>query len=111
MWVARVVDVYGGYSDVGKTIPWTRNTISNVWSSTKTIAALATLIQVSRGKLELDEPVATYSPEFAANSKSSILVRHLLSHTAGLSAWEVVDSYANTWDREPAVSRSAEQAP
>lgn len=106
-----VVDIWGGYSDEGKTTPWTRNTITNVWSSTKAMAALATLVQVSRGKLNLDEPVATYWPEFAANGKSDIMVRHLLSHTAGLSAWEVIDSHTDTWDSELAVRRLAVQAP
>jgi CubicO group peptidase (beta-lactamase class C family) len=106
-----VVDIWGGYSEAGKANPWSRNTITNVWSSTKAIAALATLILVSRGKLDLDEPVATYWPEFAVNGKSGILVRHLLSHTAGLSAWEVINSHTDTWDRELAVSRLAEQAP
>jgi CubicO group peptidase (beta-lactamase class C family) len=105
-----VVDIWGGYSDTGKKIPWAYDTITNVWSCTKIVASLAVLIQIDRGRLDLDEPVATYWPEFAANGKSSVTVRHLLSHTAGLSAWEVIDSVRDVCNLNLAVDRLAQQA-
>src|SRR6476659_309813 len=64
-----VVDVWGGYADAGRTIPWQRDTITNVWSVTKTMTALCALVLVDRGDLDLDAPVSRYWPEFAANGK------------------------------------------
>jgi CubicO group peptidase (beta-lactamase class C family) len=49
--------------------PWERDTIVNVWSSTKGAVALAAHMLVDRGLLDLDAPVATYWPEFAAAGK------------------------------------------
>src|SRR6478672_2588969 len=83
-----VVDIWGGHADAAKTVPWGEDTIVNVWSSTKTVTSLAALILADRGLLDLDEPVATYWPEFAANGKQDVRVRHLLSHTAGLTNFE-----------------------
>ncbi len=45
------------------------------------------LQQVEAGKVDLDAPVATYVPEFAAGGKATVTVRHLLTHTSGLPAF------------------------
>src|SRR5881227_4194223 len=71
-----VVDVWGGFADPGRTIPWQRDTITNVWSVTKTMTALCTLVLADRGELDLTAPVARYWPEFAANGKEGVLVGH-----------------------------------
>src|SRR5215468_3758513 len=73
-----VVDIWGGYADEAKTTPWQRDTITNVWSTTKTMTALCALIVADRGLIDLHAPVARYWPEFAANGKEKIEVRHLL---------------------------------
>ena len=83
-----VVDLWGGWADEDRTIPWTENTISCVFSTTKTMTSLAALVLVDRGELDLDANVAKYWPEFAANGKGRIKVRHLLSHSSGVSGWE-----------------------
>jgi len=83
-----VVDVWGGFADAARTVPWQRDTIVNVWSVTKTMTALCALVLADRGALDLDAPVARYWPEFAALGKERVLVRHLLSHTAGLPDWD-----------------------
>lgn len=83
-----VVDVWAGYADAERTAPWERDTITNVFSTTKTMTALCALILADRGELDLDAAVARYWPEFAAAGKEKVLVRHLLSHTAGLPHWE-----------------------
>ena len=76
-----VVDLWGGWADETRTVPWGENTIANVFSTTKTVTALAALVLVDRGELDLDATVAKYWPEFAANGKAGIKVRQLLSHT------------------------------
>lgn len=100
-----VVDLWGGWSDPARTVPWGRDTITNVWSSTKTQMALCALILADRGLLDLDAPVADYWPEFGNNGKQNVLVRHLLSHTSGVSGWaqpvEVTDLY--DWEKSTAM--------
>lgn len=83
-----VVDLWGGWADLAKTSLWQADTITNVWSSTKTVTSLAALTLVTQEKLDLNQPVADYWPEFAANGKEAVLVRHLLSHTSGVSGWQ-----------------------
>lgn len=83
-----VIDLWGGYSNAAKTTPWERDTITNVYSTTKVMTTLCVLILVDRGQLDLDAPVADYWPEFAQAGKGRILVRWLLSHSAGLSGFD-----------------------
>ena len=81
-----VVDLWGGTADPTTGRVWDRDTIGHVWSATKGATALCAHILAARGQLDLDAPVVTYWPEFGKNGKESILVRHLLSHQAGLPA-------------------------
>ncbi len=100
-----VIDLWGGHTDPAKTTEWTRDTIVNVWSTTKTMTALCMLILIDRGQLDPNAPVAKYWPEFEANGKGNVLVRHIMSHTAGLPGWdEPVDaSVLFDWDRTCAL--------
>ncbi|MFD5079876.1 serine hydrolase domain-containing protein [Streptomyces sp. NPDC058371] len=106
-----VVDIWGGFADGDRTIPWQRDTIANVWSVTKTMTALCALILADRGELDLSAPVARYWPEFAAAGKEGVLVRHLLSHTAGLPDWDVPLTTEDLYDWPSATARLAAQAP
>lgn len=106
-----VVDLWGGWADEAQTIPWERDTITNVWSSTKTVMALCTLLLVERGQLDFDAPVAQYWPEFAANGKEDIRVRHLLSHTSGVSGWAQPIDVTDIFDWEVSTSKLAAQEP
>lgn len=106
-----VVDLWGGWSDPERTVPWGRDTITNVWSSTKTQMALCALILADRGLLDLDVPVATYWPEFGANGKEGVLVRHLLSHTSGVSGWAQPVEVTDLYDWEKSTSMLASQEP
>jgi CubicO group peptidase (beta-lactamase class C family) len=81
----KVVDLWGGFRDEARTVPWDEHTITNVWSSTKTVTSLAALMLVDRGELDVDQPVAKYWPEFGANGKDTITVRGVLQHRSGLS--------------------------
>jgi CubicO group peptidase (beta-lactamase class C family) len=104
-----VVDVWGGFADADRTIPWQRNTITNVFSVTKTMTSLCALILADRGELDVAAPVGRYWPEFAVAGKEKVLVRHLLAHTAGLPDWDgpVEDLY----DWSSATARLAALAP
>jgi CubicO group peptidase (beta-lactamase class C family) len=106
-----VVDLWGGYADAARTVAWERDTITNVWSTTKTMTALCALILADRGDLDLDAPVAEYWPEFAAAGKGGVRVRHLLAHTAGLPTWDEPMATEDLYDWEFATARLAAQAP
>jgi CubicO group peptidase (beta-lactamase class C family) len=81
----QAVNLWGGHRDAGRTQPWQRDTITNVWSITKSVTSLAVLLLVDAGELDVYAPVARYWPQFAANGKQHVEVRHLLSHTSGVS--------------------------
>jgi CubicO group peptidase (beta-lactamase class C family) len=105
-----VVDVWAGdANDAGA--PWQEDTIVNVYSTTKTMTALTALLLADRRELDLDAPVAHYWPGFAANGKSGILVKHLLSHSAGLSGLEVPVTVDDLYDWEKITGLLAGQAP
>jgi len=104
-----VVDVWGGSADRDRTVPWQRNTIANVFSVTKTMTALCALVLADRGELDLSAPVCRYWPEFAAAGKESVLVRHLLAHTAGLPDW--TGPVEELYDWPAATARLAALAP
>lgn len=105
------VDLWGGWTDESRSTHWTADTITNVWSTTKTMTALAALVLVDRGELDVSAPVATYWPEFAAEGKGDIEVRHLMSHTSGLSGWADPLEVEDLYDWEKATSMLAAQAP
>ncbi len=80
----NVVDLWGGFADAARTRPWQRDTLANVYSTTKGITAIAAHRLVDEGRLDLDAPVARYWPEFAKAGKERLPVRQLLCHQAGL---------------------------
>jgi CubicO group peptidase (beta-lactamase class C family) len=106
-----VVDLWGGWADEARTVPWTEHTITNVFSTTKTMTALAALVLVDRGELDLDATVARYWPEFAARGKAGVKVRHLLSHTSGVSGWEQPVTLEDVYDWDKSTALLAAQAP
>lgn len=106
-----VVDLWGGWCDQDKTRPWERDTIVNVWSTTKTVTSLALLMLASRGEVDLHASVARYWPEFAAAGKEGVEVRHLLSHTSGVSGLDAPATVEDLYDWEASTARMAAQAP
>ena len=86
----HVIDLWGGYANAAKTKRWKKDTIVNVYSTTKVMTAICIHMLVDRGLLDLDAPVAKYWPEFAQAGKENLPVRYLLSHTSGLAGWDKV---------------------
>ncbi|KAJ5628136.1 hypothetical protein N7490_010364 [Penicillium lividum] len=107
----NVLDLWGGHADVAKTQPWGKDTITAVWSCSKVVTNLAAMLLVDRGLLDVNEKVATYWPEFAANGKENIKVSHVLSHTSGLPAWEFPVTFEELCDNKAATERITQQAP
>lgn len=108
---ACVVDLWGGFRDAARTVPWTQDTLVNAFSVGKGVLAMLVLTLVERGELALDVPVARIWPEFAASGKGSLTVRALLAHRAGLPAVRerLAEDALYNWPRM--CSALARQAP
>ncbi|MFF9607337.1 serine hydrolase domain-containing protein [Streptomyces sp. NPDC014684] len=106
-----VADLWGGWADAARTRPWERDTLVNVWSTTKGPVALCAHLLADRGLLDLDRPVAAYWPEFAAAGKADVRVRELLSHRAGLSGLREPHSVEQLYDWELTTARLAATEP
>ena len=84
----HVIDIWSGYADADKSRSWEKDTIVNVFSTTKVMTAICIHMLVDRGLLDLEAPVAKYWPEFAQAGKEKLPVKYLLSHTSGLAGWD-----------------------
>jgi CubicO group peptidase (beta-lactamase class C family) len=106
-----VADFWGGWADAERTTAWQRDTIVNVFSTTKTMTSLSALVLADRGELDLDAPVSRYWPEFGQNGKDSVLVKQIMSHTSGVSAWDPPVMMEDVYDWDKSTSILAAQAP
>ncbi|KAH6883453.1 esterase STE1 [Thelonectria olida] len=106
----NVVDIWGGYADASTKKPWVKDTLVNVFSTTKLVTNLAALMLISRGMLRPEDKVSQHWPEFAANGKSEVTVGQVLTHTAGLSAWQDNMTLEDVCDIEAATDKLARQA-
>ena len=106
-----VVDLWGGHLDEARTQPWQEDSLVNVWSSTKTMAAMSLLLLADRGDVDLYAKVGKYWPEFAQNGKEDIEVRHFLSHSAGLSGMDEKVEGDALYDWEWMTAALAKQQP
>ena len=79
-----VVDLWGGLADVRTGRPWADDTTAMIFSGTKALVGICLLMLVDRGQLDLDAPVCSYWPEFAAHGKTRVRVSELASHRARL---------------------------
>ena len=107
----RVVDLWGGSADAARTREWTPDTVVNLFSTTKGMAALCAHRLADQGRLDLDAPVARYWPEFAQADKGAIPVRWLLDHSAGLPAVEKPLPQGTMSNWAAMTEALAEQAP
>ncbi len=105
-----VVDLWGGHSAPSGE-PWQKDTIVNVYSTTKTMAAVCMLMLADRGLVDFDAPVARYWPEFAQNGKEGVLVRHVMSHSAGLAGFDSRVEIEELYNWDDICTRLARQAP
>src|SRR4029453_18503488 len=99
------------FADKDRTRPWRRDTLANVYSTTKGITAICAHQLVERGELDLDAPVARYWPEFAQKGKADIPVRMLLNHQAGLPAVSKTLAPEDIFDWGTMTRALAEQEP
>jgi len=106
-----VADLWGGHTDKAQTKSWKRDTLVNVWSCTKGIMAIAVAMEVERGRLHYDRPIAQVWPEFAAGGKDKITLDLLLSHQGGLNGLSVPMDDAGLYAWTPYVDALAAMEP
>ena len=109
-----VVNIWAGMATPDR--PWAEDTLVFLFSVTKGPTALVAQILADRGLMDVDAPIATYWPEFAAQGKDLALVRHILSHTLGLPSfpgyWDLVSADdAAGWHRNDEIAARLAAAP
>lgn len=106
-----VVDLWGGHADRARTRAWQRDTLINVYSSTKGIVAVAAAMLVEAGKLRYEDRVTQYWPEFGQAGKEATTVAQLLSHQAGLTGFLTPTQVEDFYDWPAICARLAAQTP
>jgi CubicO group peptidase (beta-lactamase class C family) len=104
-----IVDLWAGHVDASRTQPWRKDTLLNVYSTTKGIAAVCVAMLVDRGALSYDDTVASVWPEFAQNGKQSITISQVLSHQAGLPAFDDPTTLQDLYDWQGRCAALARQ--
>jgi CubicO group peptidase (beta-lactamase class C family) len=95
-----LVDTWGGVVEEGGDVPVERSTVFPIFSVSKAMTAFALHLQVDRGLVDLDQPMAAYWPEYAVNGKEALTVRHVLTHRAGVPQMPegVTPELMSDWD-------------
>lgn len=87
-----VADLAIGQARAG--VPMSSDQMIVWWSMTKPAVAVSAALLWERDEIRLDDPVVRYVPEFCAHGKDRITIRHLLTHTGGFRAGDLVRSTA-----------------
>lgn len=107
-----VVDIWAGHADKARTRPWQEDTIVNVYSTTKTMSFICALVLVDRGLLDFNAKVTRYWGEYGQNGKENTLVRHFMSHSAGVPGFApALASATELYDWDLCTANLASQEP
>lgn len=107
----KKVDIHAGIANQTTGAPWTEDSLQLVYSTTKGAAAICVARLVEAGKVNYDEKVATYWPDFAQNGKENITVGQMMSHQAGVPAVDAELTLDQVLEVSPIVDALAAQAP
>ena len=103
-----ILELHGGFRDAKREMPWTADTIVLFWSATKGLGSACVLHLLQEREIELTRRVAEFWPEFAQAGKSEITLAQLLSHQAGLCAF---DASVDVLDYPAVIAALEKQAP
>jgi CubicO group peptidase (beta-lactamase class C family) len=106
-----VIDLWGGAADPAQRRAWNRDTLVNVYSTTKGVVACAIALLVDRGQLRYEDKVASVWPDFARFGKQDATIAHVLSHQVGLPAFERPTSAEDLYDWQGCCEALAAQTP
>jgi len=103
-----MVDLCGGFRDAGRVVPWSDDTLVLIWSATKGLGSACVLHVLQERKIDIEQRVAEFWPEFAQAGKEKITLAQLLSHQAGLCA---LDRQVDVLDHAAVIAALEKQAP
>ena len=103
-----VVDLCGGFRDARRENLWTSDTMVLIWSATKGIGSACVLHVLQEHKIDINQQVGEFWPEFAQAGKEKITLAQLLSHQAGLCA---LDRRVDVLDYGAVIRALEEQTP
>lgn len=106
-----VLDLWAGWADVAKTIPYGPDTLTPVFSTGKAVMATLIATCVERGLLDYDTPVSHYWPDFGQNGKVDITVGQMMSHQSGLPGFSETVEPTIWFDRQAVLDRLCAQGP
>lgn len=103
-----LLELHGGFRDGKREVPWTSDTIVLFWSATKGLGSACLLHALQERDIGLERRVAEFWPEFAQGGKGEITLAELLSHQAGLPAF---DDSVDVLDYAAVIAALEKQAP
>jgi CubicO group peptidase (beta-lactamase class C family) len=106
-----VADLWGGLADTRTGRPWLRDTPCVTFSCTKAVTATAALRVAQETGTGWDEPVTAWWPEYAAAGKGTTTLADLLTHRAGLPAFDRPVTAAEAADPAAMAALLAQQHP
>ena len=106
-----VIDLWGGWADAARTVPFDERTLTPVFSTGKAVMALLIATCVERGLLDYGMPVASYWPAFGQAGKDGITVGQMMSHQAGLPGFAETVEPTIWFDRDAVLERLCAQPP
>jgi CubicO group peptidase (beta-lactamase class C family) len=105
-----VVDIAAGHADRALGTPVTSGSLFPLFSATKAVVAAACTQALEDGRLRIDEPLVSLWPELCPGERSTLTLRHLLTHAAGLPFMPVGTTVEMMCDWS-AMVRALEQSP
>lgn len=106
-----LVNLAGGFRDQDRSQSWTADTLVNVFSTGKGVAALVIAMLVERGLLDYEAPVCRYWPEFSSDGRERLTLGQLLSHQSGLAGFREPVTLDQLYDTRAMATRLASQVP
>lgn len=106
-----VVDLWAGTRDKDTRLPWQQNTLVNVFSTSKGVAALAVQKALDLGLLDLQKAIAYYWPEYGCEGKKDARVGWILNHRVGQPAIKTPLPDEALFDWERMTSTLAQESP
>jgi CubicO group peptidase (beta-lactamase class C family) len=107
----EVVNVWAGEADVRTGTPWGEGTSTMLFSATKGLAAFTVALLADERRLDYEQRVAEFWPEFAVHGKGDLTIRDVLAHRAGLPAPQRNMTVADLIDGEAFAAALAAQEP
>ena len=106
-----VIDLWGGWSDAARTVPFGPDTLVPVFSTGKAVMALMIASAVERGLLAYEDKVADHWPAFGQAGKDQITLGQMMSHQSGLPGFSEATEPTIWFDRQAVLDRLCAQAP